>query len=489
MELHLLHTNDVHSHLDEYLLIASQIRYLRSRLEAQGRTVFLFDIGDHADRMRPETDGTMGLINASLLRIMKYDAWVFGNNEGLIIPRRHWQELCEESGTPVLGSNLRDLQSGDPLPYFQDTLMIKRDGVSIGIIGVTAPYNDYYNMEGILALNPVEVIPPLVKDLRAQGADVIVLLSHLGLAVDRRIGKESLGVDLIIGSHTHNVLEEAEQAGNVWIVQAGKFANYFGHVVIDFDDVTRQIRGVTGSVVARDETVQVDDVLLQTMQAWGKRADTVLDRMIAQVPETLEHHFDTESELGNLVADEMLELSRADFALLNTGVFLFGLDAGDLSRRTLLACCPSPIHPVVMKLYGWQIRSVLQQALDPEHIRRRGMGFGFRGKEIGSLAISGMSVMYGTDQQIERIEVKGKPLEDSRMYAVVTADYLYFSGVYEEIPRGEKIRFEPRFLREILERAVTVPYKIRRAKVRRWLNRNVPLKGISQDMQENNQLG
>jgi 2',3'-cyclic-nucleotide 2'-phosphodiesterase (5'-nucleotidase family) len=469
MELHLLHTNDVHSHLDEYLILASQIRQLRSQLKGQGQTVFLFDIGDHADRMRPETDGTMGLINASLLRIMNYDAWVFGNNEGLIIPRRHWQELCAESGTSVLGSNLREMESGQPLPFFQDTLLIERKGVRLGVIGVTAPYNDYYNMEGIEALPPFNIIPPLIKRLRDQGADIVVLLSHLGLAVDRRIGGELPGLDLIIGSHTHNLLEQPERAGDSWVVQAGKFANYFGHVVIDFDETARQIRDVTGSVVPRDETVRADADLLETMRVWGRRADTILDRTIADVPEELAHHYHEESDLANLVADEMLELSHADLALLNSGVFLFGLERGPLSRRTLLACCPSPINPIVMKLSGRQIRSVLEQALDPEHTRRRGMGFGFRGKEIGSLAIAGMRVSYGPGGAIDEVDVNGEALAVDRMYQVVTADYLYFSGVYDEFARGEKIRFEPYFLREILERAITVPYKIRRAKVRRWL--------------------
>lgn len=469
MELHLLHTNDVHSHLDEYLILASQIRQLRNQLQEQEQTVFLFDIGDHADRMRPETDGTMGLINASLLRIMNYDAWVFGNNEGLIIPRRHWQELCAESGTFVLGSNLREMESGQPLPFFQDMLLIERKGVRLGVIGVTAPYNDYYNMEGIEALDPFDTIPPLVKRLREQGADIVVLLSHLGLAVDRRIGSELPGLDLIIGSHTHNLLERPERAGDTWIVQAGKFAKHFGHVVIDFDETARQIRDVIGSVIQRDESVRADADLLETVRVWGRRADTILDRTIAHVPEELAHHYHAESDLANLVADEMLELSKADLALLNSGVFLFGLERGPLTRRTLLACCPSPINPVVMKMSGRQILRVLEQALDPEHTRRRGIGFGFRGKEIGSLAVAGIRVSYSPDGGIDEVDVNGERLALNHIYQVATADYLYFSGVYDEFSRGEKIRFEPYFLREILEKAITIPYKIRRAKVRRWV--------------------
>lgn len=469
MKIHLLHTNDVHSHLDEYLRLATQMRLVRDNLLARDEIVFLFDIGDHADRMSPETDATMGRVNAALLNSMNYDAWVFGNNEGLIIPRQHWKELCEESGAPVLTGNLRDSATGNRLPFFQDTLLIERGGVKVGMFGLTAPYNEYYNLEGIQALDPVAQIPLLVQELQNLGAEVIIFLSHLGLSVDRNLAEKITGVDVILGSHTHHVLEQPERAGNLWIAQAGKFANYFGHLVIDFDKAEGRVRNVSGRVVARDDMVDVDTDLHNLMETWQKRADQVMDRVLMQVPESLGHHFHEESELGNLVADEMRQLADAEIALLNTGVFLFGLEAGPLTRRMLLACCPSPINPVLIELYGWQIRDVLKKARVPEYTHRRGMGFGFRGKEIGSLAISGMQVSYDPDHESVQVEVDGEPLQDDRIYRVVTADYLVFSGVYEEVARGSKIRIVPLFLREVAERALRDPLNLDKAKEKRWI--------------------
>lgn len=469
MNLHFIHTNDVHSHLNEYLVIATQIRTLRSLLQQSGDSVFLFDIGDHADRMRPETDGTMGLVNAALIKQMHYDGLVFGNNEGLIIPRKHWQQLCEETGTPVLGSNLRDKETGSSLPFFVDSLLLERGGVRVGVFGVTAPYNEYYQIEKIQAIDPLEIIPAKVKELRERGADIVVLLSHLGLYIDRELPRQIEGIDLILDSHTHNLLQVPERIQNTWIAQAGKFASHFGHVTIDFDLTARRIRGVTGRVVAREDGLQPDHDLEQLLQEWGRRADVILDRVIADVPAGLEHHIHTESELANLLIDEMLEQSGAELGFINTGVILYGLDAGALTRRTLLACCPSPINPAVVKLYGWQIREVLKQALQPEQTHRKGVGFGFRGNEIGTLAIAGMRVDLDTENQIRQILIADSPLQDDRQYTAVTADYLLFSGVYEQAARGEKVGLAPQFLRQIIERAVIDPYKIRRAKVRRWL--------------------
>ncbi|WP_018132677.1 bifunctional metallophosphatase/5'-nucleotidase [Effusibacillus pohliae] len=473
MNLHLIHTNDVHSHLDHYLKVATQIRRLRESLLARGETVFLFDIGDHADRMYPETEGTMGLVNASLLKAMQYDAWVFGNNEGLIIPRQHWEALCKMSATPVVTANLRDLDTGGRFPFFQDTLVIERNGVKVGVFGVTAPFNDYYHMEGTHALDPLEQIPGLVRQLRMRGAEIVILLSHLGLSVDRKLAGMIEGVDIILGSHTHNVLEQPERAGGLWIAQAGKFAQYFGHLVIDFDEAGRRVRGVSGGVIPRDEAVPADPDLQQILEAGRRQAEQVMDRMIVWLPERLDHHFHTESELGNLVADEMRKVAEAELALLNTGVFLFGLEPGPLTRRQLLACCPSPINPVLVELSGRQIRSVLQKALDPAYTHRRGMGFGFRGKEVGSLALSGLRVTHDAGGQIERIEAAGQLIDDDRNYRVVTADYLLFSGVYEELAGGEKIRIEPFFLRELIEQALRDPANIGRAKVRRWQQRSL----------------
>ncbi|MFC4767645.1 bifunctional metallophosphatase/5'-nucleotidase [Effusibacillus consociatus] len=469
MNLHVLHTNDVHSHLEQYLRLATQIRRLHNCLVASDETVLLFDIGDHADRMSPETDGTMGIVNAALLNAMKYDAWVFGNNEGLIIPRKHWAELCAKSGAPVVTANLRDLETGGRLPFFQDTLMIERGGVKVGVFGLTAPYNEYYNLEGIHALDPVERIPVLVEKLRSQGAEVIIFLSHLGLSVDRNLAQQISGVNVILGSHTHHVLEKPERLGDVWIAQAGKFANYFGHLVIDFDETDRRVRSVSGCVIPRDESIDSDSDLRRILDMYRLQADQVLDKILLEVPEELQHHIHEESELGNLVADEMREMLGAEIALLNTGVFLSGIAAGPLTRRILLACCPSPINPVLIELYGWQIREVLEKALDPAHTHRRGMGFGFRGKEIGSLALSGMQVTHNADGRVLEIVVGGELLDPNRVYRVVTGDYLVFSGVYEEVARGTKIRIEHLFLREVIERALREPTNLRRAKARRWV--------------------
>ncbi|BCJ86983.1 bifunctional metallophosphatase/5'-nucleotidase [Effusibacillus dendaii] len=469
MDLHLIHTNDVHSHLDAYITLATQIRQLRNHLSARNETVFLFDIGDHADRMAPETDATMGLVNASLLRVMNYDAWVFGNNEGLIIPSVYWEALCRQSATPVLNGNLRKLEDGAAYPFFQDSLLLERNGVKIGIFGLTAPYNEYYHIEGTNALDPFEQIPRLAGGLRRQGADVVVLLSHLGLSVDRNIASHNPDVDMIIGSHTHHLLEQPEKIGDVWIAQAGKFANYFGHLVLDYDMDKRCLRNVVGCVVARDDSLEPDADLRAILEEWRRRADRILEEVVAVVPEKLYHHFHHESELGNLVVDEMRKLSGAELAFLNTGVFHFGLESGNLTRKTLLACCPSPINPVVIDLYGWQIRDVLEKALRKEYTHRRGFGFGFRGNEVGSLAVSGLKIWYGEDDRLLSIEAAGEPLNDNRIYRIVTGDYLVFSGVYEEIARGTKIRVEPVFLREVMEKALANPDHLRQAKIKRWL--------------------
>lgn len=471
MKLHLLHTNDVHSHLDQYLKLVTQIRRLRERLAVQNEEVLLFDIGDHADRMRPETDGTMGLVNAALLKAVGYDAWVFGNNEGLIIPRQHWEALCRESAAPVLTSNLRELETGGKFPFFRNTLILERGSVKVGVFGLTAPYNEYYNMEGVHALDPFATVHGLTEELRRQGAEIVILLSHLGLPVDRSLARRIRGVDIILGSHTHNVLEEPERIGDVWIAQAGKFAQYFGHLTVDFDETGRRVRGVSGRVIPRDDSVAADSDLQEIMDTWRKRADRVLDRVITRVPAALCHHFHEESELGNLVADEMRELAGAEIAVLNTGVFLSGLEEGPLTRRMLLACCPSPINPILIELYGWQIRDVLRKALNPAYTHSRGMGFGFRGKEIGSLALSGLQVEYGDENRILQIRTGRRAFDDNRVYRVVTADYLVFSGVYEELARGAKIRIEPFFLRELVERALLQPANIERAKIRRWIRK------------------
>lgn len=453
MKIHFFHTNDVHSHFEEYLQTATQLRRHRDDVAARGETVFTFDIGDHADRKRMETEGTLGRTNAALLRTVGYDAWVFGNNEGLILPKSSWPDLVLESGAPVLTANLFDEETRAYYPFFDSYSILERDGFRLGVFGVTVAFSDFYNMHGVFAEHPRDTFARLLPELQAQGVDAIVLLSHLGLSADRQIAEEIPGIDLILGGHTHQVTPEPELVGATWICQAGCFGAFYGHVELDWDAEVRKIRGVTGQVIPRDPTLEPDGDLVEVLVHWQERAAQELSAVIADLPTELWHSPIGNSPLGHLLVDGMRRLTGAPIAMLNGGMLNHGLLAGPLTRQDLLTCFPSPSVTCIVEMTGAQVLSVLQKSLLPGFFEQVGKGYGFRGHFLGGLLISGLTVHVtelGEYLYDLRVELAEQPLDLEGWYEVAIPDYLYFSPVYEEFKAGRSVRFQLPFLRELL---------------------------------------
>ena len=92
------------------------------------------------------------------------------------------------------------------------------------------------------------MLPEQVSRLRKE-VDLVVLLSHLGLATDRRLAEEIPEIDIILGGHTHHLLEEPERVGQTWLAAAGKFGEHVGHVTITFDPAGQKIIQVKGRFI------------------------------------------------------------------------------------------------------------------------------------------------------------------------------------------------------------------------------------------------
>ncbi len=78
------------------------------------------------------------------------------------------------------------------------------------LIGVTAYFTEYYRLLGWDIQEPLQVTEQLVRKLRPE-VDVLIVMSHLGLRLDERMAQEIPGIDVILGGHTHHLLEEAQR--------------------------------------------------------------------------------------------------------------------------------------------------------------------------------------------------------------------------------------------------------------------------------------
>lgn len=471
-KLVLLHTNDIHSHFEEAARAADYIKEVRSA--AGGESLLLVDCGDHLDRVRPETEGTDAAVNRALLTSLGYDAVTLGNNEGLTYTPEQLERLYDGAPFAVVCANMALAATGRAPDWMTPTLRLRRGGLNVGLFGLTVPFTDFYDLLGWRASDPFEAAAACVAELRAD-CDVVIALSHLGLRQDERMAAAVLGIDIILGAHTHHLLETPLRIGDTAVCAAGKFARYVGCVEIargggEGEGGPRLIVG--GRTVPTEERRE-DPETRAIVDAAREAAQRSMGAVVATLDAPLGGDAAAESPLGTLLAGALRRHTGAELGLTNAGQLLDGLPAGAVTRERLHAICPSPINPCLIVLTGAQLRQAFEESLLPEFIDLEFHGFGFRGKVLGRLCTDGAEVSYDPSGppygRIRTVTVNGEPLDDGREYSVGTLDMFTFGIGYTGLKQGLVQRyFLPEFIRDLLAEALADEIAVADCRRPRW---------------------
>ena len=187
-----------------------------------------------------------GKAAAEMMNKLGYDAMTVGNHEFDDGPEV-LRDFVDAVDFPILMSNA-DV-SGEPLlaDTIQKSTVIERGGEKIGLIGLTPQDTDELASPGdnVIFTDPVEAVQAEVDRLTGEGVNKIIVLSHSGLNVDKRVAEETNGVDVIVGGHANtllsNTIEGAKgpypmMVGETAIVQAYAYGKFLGELNVTFDD-------------------------------------------------------------------------------------------------------------------------------------------------------------------------------------------------------------------------------------------------------------
>ncbi|MDF2960186.1 MAG: YunD [Paenibacillus sp.] len=472
LRLRILHTNDLHSHFEQMPSIAAAFQELRASAGAE-HTLTL-DIGDHLDRMRPETEGSSGSANLAVMNETGYEAVTIGNNEGLTFTPEVLEALYgSEANFKVLCSNLAESKTGMLPSWGVPYHIVEKAGIRIGLLGVTAYFPEFYRLLGWDIQEPLSVTGNLVRELRPQ-VDLIIVLSHLGLRNDEKMAVEVPGIDIILGGHTHHLLEEPLRIGNTLVCAAGKFGQYFGVVDVHLDAFTRKPVTMEGYVKqVNDYSGAGADQVAALIRKFETSSKKVLAREVALLEQPLAAEWYAEAPLGNLLAAGLRKRVGGDLALVNAGQFLDGLAQGAVTAGRLLEICPSPINPCLMVLTGEQILQALEESLLPEFMEKPLYGFGFRGKVLGMLNVDGLHVEYDAGapaySKINRVWVGSELLTAAKEYRVASIDMFTFGVGYHSLSKSAQVQyFLPEFLRDIMQAELQDAEAVHQSCVLRW---------------------
>jgi 5'-nucleotidase/UDP-sugar diphosphatase len=408
--LTLIHVNDTHSHLDAIgpkdaaldgtvgglWKAASVIAGLRAT-EANTLLVHGGDLfhGDLFFQMY------VGVPELEILTTLGLDAMALGNHEFEWGPGALFLAAStafpDPAQSPFLSANL-DFTGCDPDPaacalqgWVRPSLMREVDGVKVGLFGLTTPY-DLIEQPAPLTLRAdadlFAIAHATAAALRADGAQVVVLLSHLGLALDRQLAASGLDVDVIVGAHDHVALAAPEaltrpQGGVAWLVEAGDWYRYVGVLRLAVDGASVTL--VDGGLVPIDASVPRLAAIAPTMgfleaqmvAQYGDVFHTALATASAPFPRTWDPaHRRRDTATGNLLTDIYRAHTGTDVALEAMGFQDGELQAGPITGEDVFRLLPYGYDPATR--LGFRLATVRMTGAEL-----------LKGLEVGVSMISG----------------------------------------------------------------------------------------------------
>ncbi|MFB1051177.1 bifunctional UDP-sugar hydrolase/5'-nucleotidase [Paraliobacillus sp. JSM ZJ581] len=452
-QLFLYYTSDLHSHFENWPKIVSFIKEKRAKHLKEKQHMLLLDNGDHLDRVHPMSEALLGQGNVSLLNQANYDVVTLGNNEGITLNHDSLYQLYDEADFSIVCANLHSSDGDNPDWLRATTYRETGSGLTIGIIGLTAPFYAFYEPLRWTVEDPYEALEREIEQLTKQ-ADIIILLSHLGINDDEQIAKNYPMIDVIVGGHTHHLFRNGKEVNQSILTAAGKFGHFVGEVILTWDHTQKKLVNKQAYATQIDH-LSDDKESAQLIQEQTIRSNQLLDQRIANLQHPLEVEWYRITMILQRLTDTLLDWTKADFAMLNAGLLLESLPAGEVNYATVHRICPHPINPCVVQLTGKELIEVIRGVLTKTFMELKVEGYGFRGEVIGKMTFAGLELDSKIDiegnEVLKTVTCNQKPLDMNRTYSLALADMFTFGQLLPEIARStSKEFFVPEFMRDLL---------------------------------------
>jgi 5'-nucleotidase len=402
--LHILHINDLHSRIQPIsgsgstcsaeddaagecfggmARVATAINGLRDELTAAGENVLVLDAGDQYQGSLFFTT-YRGAAAGELMETIGFDAMALGNHEFNNGPEGILP-LLDEVSFPVVAGNL-DLSAEPALEgRVGDTLILDVNGVQVGI--VSALTRDTIEIsspgENVTFEDEIAALQADVDALTAEGVDIIIGLTHVGLPDDIRIAEAVTGLDVIVGGHSHTYLSVADpdrdgpyptwisnpEGTLVPIVQAGAYSQYLGHLEVTFDEAGEVIFA-EGDTMVLDASVTPDEAIAARVAELAGPIQEAMTEVVGETTEFIEGDRSVcravECPMGNLIADAMLDRvadQGIQIAIQNGGGIRASIDAGEVTMGEVFTVLPFQNTLATFQLSGAGVMAALENGV------------------------------------------------------------------------------------------------------------------------------
>jgi sulfur-oxidizing protein SoxB len=343
----------------------------------------------------------------------------------------HWEftlgdarvkEIVDKLPFPFLAQNIRDTEFEDPV--FPARKVFERGGVRIAVIGQAYPFTPIANPRWMIPKWTFgirdEDMQKQVDEARAQGADLVVVLSHNGFDVDRKMARTVMGIDVILTAHTHDALPEAVKVGRTLLVASGSHGKFVSR--LDLDVQGKEIRDFRFRLIPIfADAIKPDAEMAAVIAKHRAPYNSDLTRPLGRTNSLLYRRGNFAGTLDDLFCEAMLSERDAEIAL--SPAFRWGAtllpDQAITFEDITNACALTYPACYRMKMTGARLKEVLEDVADNifnpdpyyqqggDMVRTGGLGFTVDVAASAGKRISELTLLR-----------TGKPLDASREYVV-----------------------------------------------------------------------
>ena len=259
---------------------------------------------------------TQGQDMVNVMNALNTEAMTFHWEFTLGSDRVH--EIIDTLPFPALGQNIFDAEWDEPAEYFKPYTFFERGGSKIAVIGQAFPYMPIANPSWMFPEYSFgirdENMQAMVDEVRGLGADLVVVLSHNGFDVDKKMASIVTGIDIILSGHTHDALPEPVLIDNTIIVASGSNGKFVSRV--DLDVRNGQMMGFKHKLIPIFSDVITPDPDMAALID-GERAPYIdqLSEVIGQSESLLYRRGNFNGTWDDLICQALIEEREADISM------------------------------------------------------------------------------------------------------------------------------------------------------------------------------
>ncbi|XP_072934338.1 apyrase-like isoform X2 [Epargyreus clarus] len=394
-------------------------------------------------------------VTQEFINMLPNDAHAIGNHEfddGIagIVP------YLAALRAPVLAANIDTTNEPSLNGLYKSHVIITRNGRQIGIIGLITPETKISSKsQGVIFLDPIQVVYKEAQMLTDKHVDIIIVLSHCGLEVDKEIAKTAgKNIDVIVGGHSHSLLWNGESPSNeeisgpypvlvetestdhkVLIVTASAFTKYLGNLTVYFDK-NGELQSYEGSPVFLNRSIPEDPGILKLMQPYKDKLRVIVEEVVGTAADSLvaKPCGSSECAIGDIIADAFLNATKSlnvsnlhHVAFLARNMIRGSIAKGDITRGVLINALPFTNTVTTFTLRGKYLLEVFKRCMKNYWVAKP-----FDGPWMPQVAGIKLTINV-TDINDVNVDIlikedEFRPLEMEEEYQITTVDFLLHGG-------------------------------------------------------------